>query len=239
MCIMKLFSTILKKKKLFIFTILVVVSLNFKFNYLNKRSLSDLNGIHFNKTITNLLAKNKVKSFSIITIANYGFRKFALNWILNLKRLDFNKFIVFCFDTKVFDYLKAKGYANQLLMVPDEWLDAKLAANYTNFNTNDYNNIVRAKSHVWFQMLKHNHHILYSDPDVVNKFLILEMYFYFFSFFYSIYSKKAWLNKNIVDHLEFLIQYSSAQALFSRDFNQFNTGFFVVKSTPFTIKLFL
>lgn len=50
--------------------------------------------------------------------------------------------------------------------------------------------------------------------------------------------KKAWLNKNIVAHLELTFQHSTAQALFSSDFKLYNTGFFVVKSTAFTCKLF-
>lgn len=110
--------------------------------------------------------KNKLNNFSIITATNYGFREFALNWILNLKKLDINKFVVFCFDSKVFYYLKSKGYEQHLLIVPDEWLDSKLESDFANFNTKDYNKIVRAKSHIWFQMIKQNHFI-FSDPDVV------------------------------------------------------------------------
>ena len=49
---------------------------------------------------------------------------------------------------------------------------------------------------------------------------------------------QVWFNKNIAIYLEFLFQYSTAQAFFSKDYHQYNTGFFAVKSTLFTRNLF-
>lgn len=142
----------------------------------------------FSRSTKNKILNNKLGNFSIITVTNYGYKDFTLNWLINMKKLNLTKFLVFCYDTKVYGFLKSRGYIDNLLIVPDEWLDSKLASDFTDWNTSDYNEIVRAKSNVWYQMLSHNHHILFSDPDVVIKYLndtcMILFHFCFCIFFY-------------------------------------------------------
>jgi hypothetical protein len=136
--------------------------------------------LHFNKVYYNYSAlnekiyQNKLKDFLIITITNFGYREFTHNWILNMKKLDLNKFLVFCYDKKVFDYFKTKGFEKNFVEVPNEWVHSvKLTDNFVSFGSKEYIKIVRAKSNVWYELLRKNHSILFSDPDVVIYLFIL------------------------------------------------------------------
>jgi len=169
--------------------------------------------------ISKMIIENKINDCTIITICNYGYRNFTLNWIMHLEKYGFKKFVVFCFDTKIFAYLKEKGYKKRIIMVPNEWLDFELSVEFSSWASTNYNHIVQSKTNIWYNLVKLGHNILFSDPDVV------------------------WLNKHILEHLDFIFKYSRAQILFSQDSqdhtNYYNTGFFYAKSSAYTIDLFM
>jgi hypothetical protein len=163
--------------------------------------------------------QNTVNDLLIVSISNYGFKNLTLNWITNLYKLGFNKFVVFCFDQELYEFLSEKGYKNNLAIVPSNWLDFKISKSFSSWATKDYNQITQAKPQIWYQLLKLKLNIFFSDSDV------------------------AWLNKNIIDHLKFIYEYSTADLLFSVDQehrnNYYNTGLFMAKCTPYSIDLFL
>jgi hypothetical protein len=163
--------------------------------------------------------QNTVNDLLIVSISNYGFKNLTLNWITNLYKLGFNKFVVFCFDQELYEFLSEKGYKNNLAIVPSNWLDFKVSKSFLNWGSKDYNQITQAKPQIWYQLLKLKLNIFFSDPDVV------------------------WLNEHIIDHLKFIYEYSTADLLFSLDNNRksvtYNTGLFTAKCTPYSIDLFL
>jgi len=166
-----------------------------------------------------IIKQNTVNDLLIVSISNYGFKNLTLNWITNLYKLGFNKFVVFCFDLELYEFLSEKGYKNNLAIVPSEWLDFKISKSFSSWATKDYNQITQAKPQIWYQLLKLKLNIFFSDSDV------------------------AWLNKNIIDHLKFIYEYSTADLLFSVDQehrnNYYNTGLFMAKCTSYSIDLFL
>ncbi len=166
-----------------------------------------------------IIKQNTVNDLLIVSISNYGFKNLTLNWITNLHKLGFNKFVVFCFDLELYEFLSEKGYKNNLAIVPSEWLDFKISKSFSSWATKDYNQITQAKPQIWYQLLKLKLNIFFSDSDV------------------------AWLNKNIIDHLKFIYEYSTADLLFSVDQehrnNYYNTGLFMAKCTSYSIDLFL
>ena len=128
---------------------------------------------------------------------------------------------MFCYDQELYKFLSDKGYTSNLAVVPSNWLDLKVSKLNFDYGTKEYNQITQAKSQIWYQLLKLNCNILFSDPDVV------------------------WLNKNILEHIKYIYKYSTADVLFSMDqidnvkTNHYNTGLFFAKSTAFSINLFL
>jgi hypothetical protein len=173
-----------------------------------------------NNELDRILNKNKINdSFNIISISNYGYRDFTLNWIFSLKRINLTKFVVFCFDNQLFDYLIKNGYKENVLMVPTDWIDYKLTLKAANWSSKDYNHIVQSKVNVWYYLLKNDRNIIFSDPDVV------------------------FINENILTYSQFLFNYSRAHILISQDqepgYPFYNTGFFFAKSTKFSKNLFL
>ena len=170
-------------------------------------------------SINNVIIQNKINGCTILTATNHGYRNFTLNWIKHLEKLNFKKFVVFCFDKEVFKFLKDKGYETRIAMVPNGWLDFGVSKLFSTWASKDYNHIVQSKTFIWYHLLRLKHNILFSDSDVV------------------------WLNKNILKHLDFVFKYSYADILFSQDNQEgtlyYNTGFFFAKSTKYTINLFL
>jgi hypothetical protein len=161
---------------------------------------------------------NRIEDFTIITIANYGFREFVLNWIMSLSKCGYHKFVVFSFDQALVDHLAKKGYQNNAILVPRVWLDYNISSNYADWAQDTYVQIVKSKTNVWQNLLARNYSFLFSDPDV------------------------AWISSHILDHIKFQFEHSLAEVLFSQDQEPriiyCNTGFFYATATSFVKTLF-
>jgi hypothetical protein len=164
------------------------------------------------------MRENQIDNFTIITIANYGFREFVLNWIMSLNKHGYHKFVVFSFDQALVDYLHLLGFQDKVALVPSDWLDLKLSSDLASWEQENYKKIVKSKTNVWHSLLSRNYSFLFSDPDVV------------------------WLSTHILDHIKFQYEHSYAEVLFSQDLEPrivyCNTGFFFAMATPFVKTLF-
>ena len=153
-----------------------------------------------------------------MSISNWGYSELTENWIISLQKLNFKKFVVFCFDYELFDFLVKKGYQNNAVMVPSGWLDYDVSSGNHNYGSKDYSHIVQSKVPVWLELLKLEYNIFFSDPDIVL------------------------LNSNILSHIEFIYANSKAELIMSQDQQirklNYNTGLFYARSTAFTIDLF-
>jgi hypothetical protein len=187
----------LKNFKYIFFTLIVISFIFFYTNILSDKNVLNISSISKLeieiRNINRLIKRNQIKKDTIITISNYGFVNFTLNWIIHLEKLNMNKFIVFCYDNEIFSLLKEKGYANRIAMVPREWLDFNISSTFSSWSSIEYNKIVQSKTNIWYHLAKLSHNFIFSDPYVV------------------------WLNKNILKHLDFLFKHSYAHALFSQD----------------------
>jgi len=199
-------------------SVLAKVAKKITFNYQSTTKITN-KIVESNYSIDEIIKNNTKNDLLILSVSNYGFKDLTLNWITNLNKLDFKKFIVFCFDQELYEFLSKKGFKNNLAIVPSNWLDFNVSKSYSSWATKDYNQITQAKPQIWYQLLKLNCNIFFSDSDV------------------------AWLNKNILDHIKYIYTYSTADLLFSIDQegrnNYYNTGLFFAKSTPYSIQLFL
>lgn len=140
------------------------------FTYLPVQIRKEVEPINFklvesNRKVSDLVTQNKIKNDTIITISNYGFANLTLNWISHLEKLNLNKFVVFCFDTLIFDLLEKNGYETRIAMIPGEWLDFNVSTNYSSWDSLHYNHIVQAKTHVWYHLAKMGHNIVYRYTD--------------------------------------------------------------------------
>lgn len=120
--------------------------------------------------ITN--TSNSTKHKLIVTIAvNYAYRKLALNFICNLRRLNIQNYIVLAMDRAVFDYLsvrKANAFFHILEAQPRRNL---LAVEHTNpeaaFGSSAFVETSRRKSILVLKVLRLGYSVVFSDVDVV------------------------------------------------------------------------
>jgi hypothetical protein len=163
--------------------------------------------------------KDGIGGVVIVTISNYGFREFVVNWIHSLKKNKFSKFVVFCYDETLLIYLKNKGYESHIALVPRSWVDHDLSTGFQKFGNVKYTQIVQSKTNVWYELLKRGHTYIFSDPDVV------------------------FLSEHVVKHVMFDFANSFAHVMFSREpalyLRLYNTGFFVARPTQFVKELFM
>jgi hypothetical protein len=161
---------------------------------------------------------NQIDDFTIITLANFGFREFVLNWIMSLKKHGYHKFVVFSFDQALVNFLQLLGFQDNVILVPRVWLDYNISSNYADWAQETYVQIVKSKTNIWLNLLSRNYSFLFSDPDV------------------------AWISSHILDHIKFQFEHSLADVLFSQDQENriiyCNTGFFYATATPFVKGLF-
>ena len=129
---------------------------------------------------------------TIVTISNFGFREFVLNWIASLKRNNFHKFVVFCYDESLLVFLARLGYREHAVLVPRAWLDYDLSPNFFTFAQSEYNHLVQSKTNIWYELAVRGQTFLFSDPDT------------------------AWLSPHIVEHVEWSLAHSYAEIIFSQ-----------------------
>lgn len=165
-----------------------------------------------------LIKKNSIGKCTIISISNYGFRNFTLNWIRSLERNNYTKFVVISLDNELVDFLTINGYKNRTAIVPPKWLEFNLTKSVAEFSKFEYNLITQSKVHIHLNLLVNNVTFLMSDVDIV------------------------WLSPHLVEYIEFTVYHSYAHIAFSQDIVyrklHFNTGFMYVIPTNFTIDLF-
>ena len=164
--------------------------------------------------------RNKLNDCIIVTASNYGFKEILLNLLVSLQMNNFFKFMVLCYDVKLFDFLSKRGFESNIAMIPDHWYESSgISSDFEVFNNGKYNKLVRVKTRIFLELLKQNHSILFTDSDTV------------------------WLDKNVLNHIQYNNKFTYAHIMFSQDqnigINHFNTGFFYAKSTDFTKDLFL
>jgi hypothetical protein len=168
--------------------------------------------------ISQIMSENSINNATIVTISNYGFRNFTLNWIESLKRNEYQKFVVFSFDLLLVDFLGSKGYGKQVMLVPREWLDFNITSQVSNFKEDYYMKIMKSKTHVVYNLLVRDFTFLYSDSDVI------------------------WLSEHVLDHIQFQYKHSFADLLYSQDTSgrriDINAGFFYATPTPYSIRIF-
>jgi hypothetical protein len=168
--------------------------------------------------VLELMAKNKVDATNIISLGNYGYRYLVLNWIISLKRAGYDKFLVFCFDKSIVNFLTEQGYKDNAVLIPRNWLDYNISEEASEWTKKEYNYMAQSKVNVLYNLLTRKYSLLYSDPDTV------------------------WLSRHIIPHINFNLCHSFAEILFSQDqinnVLHFNTGFFYAKPTEFVISLF-
>lgn len=187
---------------------------------LNYQNLSNTNILEEEKLrIIELLKINQIGDVCIISISNFGYKKFTLNWIQSLLQNNYQKFLIFSFDIQLVDYLNKNGFANKTVLVPKNWIDFQITIESSNWASKEYNQIQQAKIQICYQLLKINQNILFSDPDVV------------------------FLNKNILTHIDFIYFNSPADLILTQDnmlrtFN-YNMGLFYARATIFVQTLFL
>jgi hypothetical protein len=164
-------------------------------------------------SISYIMEQNKYKSVTIVSIAHFGLKDVVQNWIMNLRRYRFNKFVVVCCDQQLFDHLRNQGYGKNVVLAPNEWLELNQTMSYTQWQGNERNTFFEIKVKIWYHLICLEQHFVYSDPDVV------------------------WMSSSTLAHLEHQYKYSYADIMLSLDLTNralfYNTGFFYARATPF------
>jgi hypothetical protein len=147
----------------------------------------------------------------IIATANYGMRNHVYNWIESLKRTGEEKFLIFCFDQKLFDHLTLAGYGNRASLIPDVWFHQEVEADFKTYFSEEYRIITHSKSLVVQQLLYLDVTVFFSDVDIV------------------------WLRPRMVEYVNTFLQIrQETHVLYQQEgFNQqeINSGFYLMRPT--------
>lgn len=215
---------IARPRKLLIGFCVVLTFLIAYLNILSQRSTTEFIPKRTNltckceKDVIEALKINRIGDCTIITLSNFGFRNFTLNWIRSLERNNYTKFVVLSFDLALVNYLSSIGYKDRAKIIPFEWLEYQIPENVTNFKEPAYNLLTQQRVHVYLNLLLKNITFLMSDVDIV------------------------WLSPHVLEYIEFNVEHSYAHIAFAQDIwkgkIQYNGGFLYAKPTQFSIRLF-
>ncbi|KAI8331117.1 nucleotide-diphospho-sugar transferase-domain-containing protein [Blakeslea trispora] len=145
----------------------------------------------------------------VVATANYGMRHHVYNWIESLKRTGQHKFLIFCFDRKLYDHLVMAGYGRHASMIPDIWFHTQVEADFKTYFSKEYRIITHSKTLVVQQLLYLDINVFFSDVDII------------------------WLRPNIVDYVSTLLEMrQETHVLFQQEgMNQqeVNSGFYLMR----------
>ena len=101
----------------------------------------------------------------IVTYANYGYKDFADNLLINLSKIIKNHPVYFfCLDKELYDYLSTKNYD---LNVTYEIFDVNVVKNFQAYNTAEYKKLTHTKVNVLRYILSKFDFIHFIDCDVI------------------------------------------------------------------------
>lgn len=147
----------------------------------------------------------------IIATANYGMRNHVYNWIESLKRTGEEKFLIFCFDKKLYEHLKLNGYGNRASLIPDIWFHQQVESDFKTYFSQEYRVITHSKTLVVQQLLYLDINVFFSDVDIV------------------------WLRPRMVEYVNTFLQIRpETHVLFQQEgLNQqeVNSGFYLMRPT--------
>lgn len=123
-------------------------------------------------------SKNSSIGKFVITIAvNYAFRKLALNFVCNLKRLNLQNYVILSMDKAVYEYLAVRGanvffyeetvQRRRLHSLPSHSVLNSSAEVENVFGSSAFVETSRRKSILVLKVLRLGYSVLFSDVDVV------------------------------------------------------------------------
>lgn len=147
----------------------------------------------------------------IVATANYGMRNHVYNWIESLKQTGETKFLIFCFDKKLYEHLQMTGYGDRASLIPDIWFHQQVESDFKTYFTQEYRVITHAKTLVVQQLLYLDVKVFFSDVDIV------------------------WLRPRMVEYVHTFMQIrDETQVIFQQEgLNQqeVNSGFYLMRPT--------
>ncbi|KAK4519661.1 uncharacterized protein ATC70_009898 [Mucor velutinosus] len=147
----------------------------------------------------------------IVATANYGMRNHVYNWIESMKKTGEEKFLIFCFDQKLYDHLTLAGYSDRASLIPDVWFHQQVEADFKTYFSKEYRIITHSKTLVVQQLLYLDVAVFFTDVDIV------------------------WLRPRLVEYVNTLLQIRpETHVLFQQEgFNQqeINSGFYLMRPT--------
>jgi hypothetical protein len=170
----------------------------------------------FNKAIPN----NLMSGALIMTVANNGYRNMTLNWMVSLIRTNHTKFLVFCFDEELLLFLAERGYKENVVLTPPDWLEFEIDKQFGKgkFNRFQFIQLMYSRVSIWQKLAASSVTFLFSDPDVV------------------------FVNNYVLENVQFYYNNSYADILFMSGrayrFVRYNTGFLYATPTKFVVDLF-
>lgn len=131
--------------------------------------------------VHSLMESNLEGKYVITAVANIGHANFTLNWIASLKRMKYDRFVIFCLDFQLYKLLLLKGFERNAVMAPLSWTKHQIPALEHKWLEVEYNRLTEAKIRIQRELLYKGYWILFSDVDVV------------------------FLSRHVVDHVDFVI----------------------------------
>jgi Nucleotide-diphospho-sugar transferase len=102
----------------------------------------------------------------LISYANYGYKDFAHNLLLNLKyRIQQHKVHFYCLDNDLYDYLRSQDFGKLDLII--ELRDLSLSKEYEVYNSSNFFKITHTKFSILLDSLEKYGFIHFIDSDVV------------------------------------------------------------------------
>uniref|UniRef100_A0A7S3ELP6 Nucleotide-diphospho-sugar transferase domain-containing protein n=3 Tax=Rhodosorus marinus TaxID=101924 RepID=A0A7S3ELP6_9RHOD len=169
-------------------------------------------------TLEDLLEKQTDDSNTVIlTALNFGYREIMMNWICNMRHLGVSNFIIAALDEDLYKWAFVRGLPVYLETTIFGELNNTLVA-HASYGTDAFKQLTKMKSRVVVRLLKTGVNVVWTDCDII------------------------WFKNPLPDlasyQVDLVIQTNAPDDENLNGYRRINSGFYLAKSNPATIKAF-
>lgn len=114
-----------------------------------------------------IMRANVQDEILIVALSNYGMRELTMNFVASLVVHRIEKFVIVCFDLKMYQLLVSNGHERNAFYLPRHWVTWNTTETAVNYNARAYVDMLHAKLEIVIHLLSRGYRLFHTDVDVV------------------------------------------------------------------------
>lgn len=168
-------------------------------------------------TMQSVIERVIINNTIILSALNYGYRGIMMNWVCNMRHLGVTNFVIAALDADLYKFAYTRGLPTYLENTIFNGLNSSIIAD-ASYGSDSFKQLTKMKSRVVVRLLKEGYNVVWTDSDIIYfRNPLQDMWGY---------------------NVDLVIQTNAPDNEPMNGRRRLNSGFYLAKSNPSTIKAF-